>query len=104
MLKSVSDADRARITELETSENSLKIENSRLKEVADVALTQASSMEQQKVGQEKELLSLRQQLIDIQCQSDEKKVIGLCFFPNGKTCAIEHCLCDVDDSGFKCIR
>lgn len=76
VLKSVSDADRARISDLEASESSLKIESSRLKEIADVALTQASSMEQQKVGQEKELLSLRQQLIDIQSQSDEKKVIG----------------------------
>ena len=75
-MKSVSDADRARISVLETSENALKIESSRLKEVADVALNQASAMEQQKTNQEKELLSLRQQLIDIQAQSDEKKVIG----------------------------
>ena len=72
----MSDADRARISVLETSENALKIESSRLKEVADVALNQASAMEQQKTNQEKELLSLRQQLIDIQAQSDEKKVIG----------------------------
>ena len=76
VLKSVSDADRTRISVLETSENALKIESSRLKEVADVALNQASAMEQQKTNQEKELLSLRQQLIDIQAQSDEKKVIG----------------------------
>ena len=72
----MSDAARARISVLETSENALKIESSRLKEVADVALNQASAMEQQKTNQEKELLSLRQQLIDIQAQSDEKKVIG----------------------------
>ena len=72
----MSDADRTRISVLETSENALKIESSRLKEVADVALNQASAMEQQKTNQEKELLSLRQQLIDIQAQSDEKKVIG----------------------------
>ena len=72
----MSDADRARISVLEKSENALKIESSRLKEVADVALNQASAMEQQKTNQEKELLSLRQQLIDIQAQSDEKKVIG----------------------------
>jgi len=62
VLKSVSDADRERINTLEASENSLKIENSRLKEIADVAMNQASAMEQQKVSQEKELLSLRQQL------------------------------------------
>lgn len=79
VLKSASDADRARILELEASENSLKVENSHLKQVADVALTQASAVEGQKVSQEKELLSLRQQLIDIQSQSDEKKVIGQCL-------------------------
>jgi len=56
VLKSVSDADRERINTLEASENSLKVENSRLKEIADVAMNQASAMEQQKVSQEKELL------------------------------------------------
>lgn len=41
-----------------------------------MATHQASAMELQKVSMDKELLSLRQQLIDIQAQSDEKKVIG----------------------------
>ena len=75
----MSDADREHIGTLEASENGLKIENSRLKEIADVAMNQASAMEQQKVSQEKELISLRQQLVDIQAQSDEKKVIGQCM-------------------------
>lgn len=74
--KSVSDADRKRITELEENEVNLKMEISKLKEVSEVASTQVQTLETQQISRDKEMLSLRQQLLDFQVQSDEKTIIG----------------------------
>ena len=41
-----------------------------------MAQMQVSAFEQQQTSREKELTSLRQQLVDFQAQSDEKTVIG----------------------------
>lgn len=74
--KEVSDADRKRITDLEKSEMYLKNEISKLKEVADVATSQVRALEMQQISRDKEVISLQQQLLDFQAQSDEKTVIG----------------------------
>lgn len=46
--------------------------------MSDIASTQARALEAQQVSRDKEVLSLRQQLLDFQSQSDEKTVIGQC--------------------------
>lgn len=74
--KSVSDADRKRIHQLEGIEANLRNEVSKLKDISEVATMQVKAIQSQQVSHDKELISLRQQLIDIQAQSDEKTVIG----------------------------
>ncbi|XP_071113169.1 centrosomal protein of 290 kDa-like [Haliotis cracherodii] len=76
VMKSVSDADRKKISQLEEGELTLKHEISKLKEVAEVATSQLKIYETQQVSHDKELQSLRQQLLDFQMQSDEKTIIG----------------------------
>ena len=48
-------------------------------EISDISTVQARALEAQQVSRDKEVLSLRQQLLDFQSQSDEKTVIGWCF-------------------------
>ncbi|XP_071791224.1 centrosomal protein of 290 kDa-like [Asterias amurensis] len=74
--KAASDVDKRRIVELERSETTLRLESEKLKEMVDVASFQTKALESRQVSREKEVLSLRQQLIDIQTQSDEKAIIG----------------------------
>ncbi|PAA56734.1 hypothetical protein BOX15_Mlig006149g4, partial [Macrostomum lignano] len=74
--KEASDRDRQRISTLEEAELKLKQEVERLRELSDIALSQSKTFREQQVSQEKELTSLRQQLLDFQCQSDERAVIG----------------------------
>ncbi|KAH9503689.1 hypothetical protein Btru_067161 [Bulinus truncatus] len=74
--KSISDADRKRISVLEETELTLKQEISKLKEMAEIAATQVRTLETQHIAREKEYQSLRQQLLDFQVQSDEKTIIG----------------------------
>ncbi|KAL3881749.1 hypothetical protein ACJMK2_028144 [Sinanodonta woodiana] len=74
--KAVSDADRKKISELEASELNLKHEISKLKEISEVASSQVKTLEMQHISKEKEVQSLRQQLLDFQVQSDEKTIIG----------------------------
>ena len=69
-------ADKKYIAELEESEATLKLEMSRLKEVAEIATHQAETVTSRQQVQEKELTSLRKQLHDIQMESDEKTIIG----------------------------
>ncbi|XP_052811330.1 centrosomal protein of 290 kDa-like [Mya arenaria] len=76
VMRAVSDLDRKKITQLEEQILNLKHENSKLKEVTDVASSQVRSLEMQHISQEKEVKSLRQQLLDFQVQSDEKTIIG----------------------------
>jgi centrosomal protein CEP290 len=74
--KEVSNADRKRIIEIETESVNLKSEVSKLKEIAEIGSTQAKTLEALQVSRDKEVMSLRQQLLDIQQQSDEKTIIG----------------------------
>ncbi|CAL1542937.1 unnamed protein product [Lymnaea stagnalis] len=74
--KSISDADRKRISVLEENELNLKQEISKLKEMSEIAGTQVRTLETQHIAREKEYQSLRQQLLDFQVQSDEKTIIG----------------------------
>ncbi|XP_077066810.1 centrosomal protein of 290 kDa isoform X7 [Siphateles boraxobius] len=74
--KHISDADRKRITELEKTEAELRIEVSKLREVSDVAKMQVSALEARQQSREKEVESLRRQVLDYQAQSDEKALIA----------------------------
>ncbi|KAL7402497.1 hypothetical protein ABVT39_015766 [Epinephelus coioides] len=74
--KAVSDADRARVTELEKAEAELRIEVSKLHEVSDVAMMQASALQARQQSREKEVEALRRQILDYQSQSDEKALIA----------------------------
>ncbi|XP_035521325.1 centrosomal protein of 290 kDa isoform X2 [Morone saxatilis] len=74
--KAVSDADRARIAELEKAEAELRIEVSKLREVSDVAMMQASALQARQQSKEKEVEALRRQILDYQSQSDEKALVA----------------------------
>uniref|UniRef100_A0A8D2ZEC6 Centrosomal protein 290 n=1 Tax=Scophthalmus maximus TaxID=52904 RepID=A0A8D2ZEC6_SCOMX len=74
--KAVSDADRAKITELEKAEAELRIEVSKLQEVSDVAVMQASALQARQQSNEREVDILRRQIMDYQSQSDEKALIA----------------------------
>ncbi|XP_076776205.1 centrosomal protein of 290 kDa isoform X2 [Arvicanthis niloticus] len=74
--KAVSDADRQRILELEKSEVELKVEVSKLREISDIAKRQVDFLNSQQQSREKEVESLRMQLLDFQAQSDEKALIA----------------------------
>lgn len=65
-----------RVQSLEESESKLKVEVSRLKEVAEVASHQTEAIKAQQESQDKELTSLRKQLYDMQMESDDKTIIG----------------------------
>ncbi|XP_029061205.1 centrosomal protein of 290 kDa isoform X1 [Monodon monoceros] len=74
--KTVSDADRQHILELEKSEMELKVEVSKLKEISDIAKRQVEILNAQQQSREKEVESIRMQLLDYQAQSDEKALIA----------------------------
>ncbi|XP_042549000.1 centrosomal protein of 290 kDa isoform X3 [Dipodomys spectabilis] len=74
--RAVSDADRQRILELEKNEMELKIEVSKLREIADIAKRQVDFLNAQQQSRETEVKSLRTQLLDYQAQSDEKALIA----------------------------
>ncbi|XP_036961834.1 centrosomal protein of 290 kDa isoform X2 [Acanthopagrus latus] len=74
--KAVSDADRARIAELEKVEAELLIEVSKLQEVSDVAMMQASALQARQQSKDKEVQALRRQILDLQSHSDEKALIA----------------------------
>ncbi|CAJ1056113.1 centrosomal protein of 290 kDa isoform X1 [Xyrichtys novacula] len=74
--KAVSDADRARIRELERAEAELRFEVSRLQEVSDVAIMQVTALQARQQSKEKEFEALRRQLMDFQSQSEEKALIA----------------------------
>lgn len=74
--KAVSDADRQRILELEKREVELKVEVSKLREISDIAKRQVDFLNSQQQSREKEVESLRMQLLDFQAQSDEKALIA----------------------------
>ncbi len=73
----MSDADRRRISQLEKVEAALRNEMTKLKDIAEVASSQARALEAHQASRDKEVVSLRQQLLDFQAQSDEKTVIGI---------------------------
>ncbi|XP_029811219.1 centrosomal protein of 290 kDa [Suricata suricatta] len=74
--KTVSDADRQRILELEKTEMELRVEVSKLKEISDIAKRQVEILNAQQQSREKELESVRMQLLDYQAQSDERALIA----------------------------
>ncbi|XP_023841797.1 centrosomal protein of 290 kDa [Salvelinus sp. IW2-2015] len=74
--KDGSNADRARITQLEKAEAELKVEASMLREVSDVAKMQVSALEARQQSREKEVKALRRQVLDYQSQSDERALIA----------------------------
>uniref|UniRef100_A0A8C7LS39 Centrosomal protein 290 n=1 Tax=Oncorhynchus kisutch TaxID=8019 RepID=A0A8C7LS39_ONCKI len=74
--KDGSNADRARITQLEKAEAELKVEASMLREVSDVAKMQVSALEARQQSREKEVEALRRQVLDYQSQSDERALIA----------------------------
>ncbi|NXH77678.1 CE290 protein, partial [Hydrobates tethys] len=74
--KAVSDADRRQIMDLEKREMELKTEVSKLRELSDVAKMQVEALEARQQYRDKEVESLRIQILDHQAQSDEKAVIA----------------------------
>ncbi|XP_032401793.1 LOW QUALITY PROTEIN: centrosomal protein of 290 kDa [Xiphophorus hellerii] len=74
--KAASDADKARITELEKAEAELRLEVSKLQEVSDVALSQVSALQARHKSKDIEVEALRRQILDYQSQSDEKALIA----------------------------
>uniref|UniRef100_A0A8C8RJI2 Centrosomal protein 290 n=1 Tax=Pelusios castaneus TaxID=367368 RepID=A0A8C8RJI2_9SAUR len=74
--KAISDADRQKIMELEKSEMELKIEVLKLRELSDIAKMQVTALETRQQSREKEVESLRMQILDYQAQSDEKALIA----------------------------
>uniref|UniRef100_A0A8C4W1X7 Centrosomal protein 290 n=1 Tax=Gopherus evgoodei TaxID=1825980 RepID=A0A8C4W1X7_9SAUR len=74
--KAISDADRRKIVELEKSEMELKIEVSKLRELSDIAKMQVAALDARQQSREKEVESLRMQVLDYQAQSDEKALIA----------------------------
>ena len=70
------DALNLKFKELNESEVLLKIENSKLKEIADISQTQIIDFEQRKDNSTIELEALRHQILDLQTQTDEKALIG----------------------------
>ncbi|NWH65851.1 CE290 protein, partial [Geococcyx californianus] len=74
--KAVSDADRRQIVDLERREMELKAEVSKLRELSDVAKMQVEALEARQQYRDKEVESLKMQILDYQVQSDEKTVIA----------------------------
>ncbi|XP_074919570.1 centrosomal protein of 290 kDa [Chelonoidis abingdonii] len=74
--KAINDADRRKIMELEKSEMELKIEVSKLRELSDIAKMQVAALDARQQSREKEVESLRMQVLDYQAQSDEKALIA----------------------------
>ncbi|XP_066447592.1 centrosomal protein of 290 kDa isoform X2 [Eleutherodactylus coqui] len=74
--KEVSDADRKRIIELEKSEAELSVEVSKLRNLSDIAKAQVSTLVCRQQSREKEVESLRKQVLDFQDQTDEKALIA----------------------------
>ena len=64
------------ITQLKKSEAKLLIDNSHLKEVAEVARQQAIAMEMVQKSDDLEVRSLRHQLLDLQSGSDDRTTVG----------------------------
>ena len=54
----------------------LRQETSKLKEVADVARNQIENLEHRKHSENLELEALRQQVLDLQTQSEDKALVG----------------------------
>ena len=70
------DSLKAKHSELLEVEVQLKIEQNKLKEIADISQIQISDFEQRKDNSFFELEALKHQVLDLQSQSDEKALIG----------------------------
>ena len=67
---------KTRLETAEKSENELKIECDKLKEVSEVAKNQVELFEGRKESANQELTLMRQEVLDLQSTSDEKELIG----------------------------
>ncbi len=74
--KTEKDSLEQNILQLKKTEAELNIENSHLKEVAEVARQQAIAMEMVQKSHDLEVSSLRHQLLDLQGGSDERAAVG----------------------------
>ncbi|XP_057693788.1 centrosomal protein of 290 kDa isoform X2 [Corythoichthys intestinalis] len=74
--KAAGDADRAKIAQLEAVEAQLRTELSKVREVSDIAMKQASAFQARQHSKDKEMESLRRQILDYQSQSDEKALVA----------------------------
>ncbi|XP_031417585.1 centrosomal protein of 290 kDa [Clupea harengus] len=72
----VNDRDQKCITDHERTEAEMKMEISKLQEVANVAKMQVSALEARQLSREKEIEALRRQTLEYQAQSDEKALIA----------------------------
>ena len=68
--------DKKMIKKLEESESNLRVECSKLKEIADIAQHQTEVVTLRQQSQDKEMTSLRKQLYELQMETDEKTIIG----------------------------
>ncbi|XP_061677672.1 centrosomal protein of 290 kDa isoform X2 [Syngnathoides biaculeatus] len=74
--KTASDADRERIGQLEAVEAQLRSELSKVREISDIAMKQSSAFQARQQSKDKEVESLRRQILDYQSQSDEKALVA----------------------------
>ena len=66
----------SQIATLRKCETQLKLENSQLKEVSEIARQQVVAMETWKKSHDMMMSSLRHQLLDAQTGSDDKTIVG----------------------------
>uniref|UniRef100_UPI00358E731A centrosomal protein of 290 kDa isoform X3 n=1 Tax=Myxine glutinosa TaxID=7769 RepID=UPI00358E731A len=74
--RSNAEAMRLRLANMEESETVIKTQLSKQRELADVAIMQAKELHDRRQIKEKCLELLRQQLLELQSQSDERALIG----------------------------
>ena len=72
----VNRADKIQVKKLEEKCGHLQNDNSRLKELAEISQHQMESITMRQQSQEKELISIRKRLNEMQMETDEKTVIG----------------------------
>lgn len=86
----------SQIFKLSESEAQLQLENSKLKEVADVARQQTVAMEMKQKSYDIEVSSLRHQLLELQIKADDHTMLGklhhqLVALQVSEACALKKC-------------
>ena len=72
--------DKDQLQKLEQRVGHLSTECHKLKEIADIAQNQTEAITVRNQCQNKELQSLRQQLSEMQMETDQKTIIGWFYF------------------------